>query len=177
VRQSGTREEAPRQQGLDSWRERVVQVFVHFDIEAPNPDAFEGSIIRHELGAIRLYEISASAHRVHRRVEDFAYGETPRTMIAMHETGEGEVEQTGRIHRLQPGDLTVLHSMQAFSMRFPGHVRERVIRAIAKRTSLTRSAYCALAIGFSARMSAFKVIALLEDADFGLPPQFTNFRD
>jgi len=160
------------QTGLEAWRKVVSAIHVHFDFDAPDPDAFTGSIVEHELGPIRIYEIAASAHQVRRTPAHVAYGETPRTLVTMHEAGDGEVEQEGRVHHLQPGDFTVLHSMRPFTLRFPGDMKEHVVsipaqmlsnELIASRSLSAISIPCRTGIGRIARELVSSTLACVAD--------------
>ena len=124
-----------RHKGLEAWRKLTKIMQVRLDFDAPDAKGFQGSIVDHDLGPVRLYEIEATAHTVQRTAVTAGYGETPRTLVTMHEAGEGEVERNGKIHRLNPGDLTILHSSRPFTLRFPGPMRERVISIPAQMLS------------------------------------------
>mgnify|MGYP003677434168 FL=1 len=119
----------PRTQstGLHRWRDIANVLQVQFDFDAPQPEDFVGSIVDHDLGPVRLYEIEATAHVARRNTTGCVHGELPRTLVTMHEAGACEVEHRGRVHALAPGDMTILHSAQPFTLRFPGPMREHVM--------------------------------------------------
>lgn len=113
--------------GLHRWRDIAHVLQVQFDFDAPRPEDFVGSIVVHDLGLVRLYEIEATAHVVRRNTAEPTYGELPRTLVTLHEAGAGAVEHRGKMHELAPGDMTILHSAQPFTLHFPGPMREHVI--------------------------------------------------
>ncbi len=161
-----------QQTGLDTWRKLVNAIHVHFEFDAPDPDAFTGRLVEHVLGPIRIFEITASAHQVRRTAAHVAYGEAPRTLVTMHEAGHGEVEHEGRIYHLQPGDITVLHSTRPFTLRFQGDMKEHLVsipaqmlshELIASRHLSAISIPCRTGIGRIARELVSSTLTCVED--------------
>ena len=72
----------PRTQstGLHRWRDIANVLQVQFDFDAPQPEDFVGSIVDHDLGPVRLYEIEATAHVARRNTTGCVHGELPFTL-------------------------------------------------------------------------------------------------
>lgn len=162
----------PQSTGLHQWRDIAHVLQVQFDFDAPRPNDFIGSIVAHELGPVRLYEIEATAHVVKRSASGSTQGELPWTLVAMHEAGACEVEHRGEIHELGPGDMTILHSAQPFTLRFPQSMREHVIgipaqllshEMIASRHLAAISIPCRAGIGRIARDLLASTLATVAD--------------
>ncbi len=63
-------EALPAKQRLPFWIDMICQTYVQLECDAPNRDAFSGSIVTHRLPGLDLSVVSSRAQRVMRTPPD-----------------------------------------------------------------------------------------------------------
>jgi AraC-like DNA-binding protein len=112
---------------LAYWRQAVEQALVPVTIAPRGDRPFEGRIVTHRVGALRVSAVEADAYRVSRTAAHIARSPEPLVAIALQMSGTTVLTQDGRQVAANPGDLFVWDTTRPYSLDFPERFCARVV--------------------------------------------------
>ncbi|MFB6894446.1 helix-turn-helix domain-containing protein [Kitasatospora sp. NPDC056327] len=114
---------------FEYWRSAVNDTFVPLRAEpaAAGGAPFRGRMRSVALGALRVTEISAGAHAVHRTPKLIAASGGAYFKLGLQLSGRCVLGQDGREVALAPGDLAIYDTSRPYSLSFAAHYRQLVV--------------------------------------------------
>lgn len=106
--------------GLRRWQDGLASAFVRLDAQAVKADDFAGSIEQARLPGGEVSRVSATAHRIVRRVEHCRRAEGDTLFANLQISGRGEVETPWDAHRPGPMDLSVVATSEPYRITHAG---------------------------------------------------------
>ncbi|MET9594185.1 helix-turn-helix domain-containing protein [Streptomyces sp. NPDC006516] len=104
---------------FDRWRRTVEQALVPGAVAPRGDRPFDGRIVTHGVGALRVYAVEADAHRFSRRAAHIARSPEPLVAISLQMSGRTVFTQAGRTTVANPGDLAVRDTTRPYTLDFP----------------------------------------------------------
>jgi len=104
---------------VDFWADLVCQHLVPVECQSvAEPENFHGSMALRQMGRISVIQIVAGGLQVARTACLLARASTEHFLVGIQEAGHGYLAQHGRVAKLQPGDMAVCSSADAFRLSF-----------------------------------------------------------
>ncbi|MDQ0774033.1 AraC-like DNA-binding protein [Streptomyces aurantiacus] len=117
----------PDEHRLTYWRQAVEQALVPVSITLRGRHPFEGRIVTHRVGVLRVTAVEADAYRVRRTAAHITRTPEPLVAIALQMSGTTVLAQDGRQVVANPGDLFVWDTTRPYSLDFPERFSTRVV--------------------------------------------------
>ncbi|MFJ9038515.1 helix-turn-helix domain-containing protein [Streptomyces sp. NPDC102406] len=109
------------------WRKAVEQALVPVAVALRDDRSFEGRLVSHRVGALRVSVVEADAYRVSRTAAHIARSPEPLVAVALQMSGTTVLTQDDRQVVAHPGDLFVWDAMRPYSLDFPERFCARVV--------------------------------------------------
>ncbi|MFJ4828694.1 helix-turn-helix domain-containing protein [Streptomyces sp. NPDC088747] len=117
----------PDEHRLAYWRRAVEQALVPVTIALRGDRPFEGRIVSHRVGALRVSSVDADGYRVSRTPVHITRSPEPLVAVALQMSGTAVLTQDGRQVVANPGDLFVWDTTRPYSLDFPERFSTRVV--------------------------------------------------
>lgn len=116
-----------RTSDFDHWRQAVSSTFVPLDAVSPGDGSFHAEMRGTSLGALRLYRVTATRHRVRRTSRLIAGSPADFFKLGLAIDGTSVVAQDGREALLRPGDFAVYDTTRPYTFSHDGPCRLLVL--------------------------------------------------
>ncbi|MBB4930543.1 AraC-like DNA-binding protein [Lipingzhangella halophila] len=113
--------------GFDDYRMAASQAVTALDMHSARPEEFQGRLTASGTGDIRVFDIRADEHTVHRTPAHLHSGSHHDLKFTMIEQGGGMVVQDGRETLLRTGDMAIYDTDRPYSLLFDDSVRLSVV--------------------------------------------------
>lgn len=120
-----TTEPGPR--ALEFWRDAVCAGVLNSEFNAPQNDAFSGSMSSLHHGAARLVKFASSPHSIKRSQQLVHQLDSDHIMLSLQVKGRALISQSNTEICLDPGQFALLDSAAAFDIRFPEETARRLV--------------------------------------------------
>ncbi|GAA4794209.1 helix-turn-helix domain-containing protein [Streptomyces ziwulingensis] len=117
----------PHEHRLGYWRDAVEQALMPVTMAMRGNGPFEGRIVAHRVGALRVTTVEADAYRVRRTAAHIARSPEPHLAVALQTSGTAVLAQDGREALADRGDLFVWDTTRPYSLDFPERFSTRVV--------------------------------------------------
>ncbi|MEU9041643.1 helix-turn-helix domain-containing protein [Kitasatospora sp. NPDC048343] len=107
------------------WTGAVSRAMVPVEVHPRTGRPFDGLLVSHRLGYLRISTLEADAARLSRTaalIKRAPYGE-PQVAIGVQETGRAVLEQDGRRAEVPPGGLVVYDTARPYAVDYPERFR------------------------------------------------------
>lgn len=109
------------------WRDQICDTFVELDCDRIG-DGFFGELEDYALGPVQLTRVRSSRHEAIRSARQIAKSVDEYFLVSLQISGQGLIEQDGRIALLQPGDFALYDSTRRYLLRFDDQFEELVLK-------------------------------------------------
>ncbi|CAM5632829.1 helix-turn-helix domain-containing protein [Streptomyces atroolivaceus] len=117
----------PQEHRLAFWRQAVEHALVPVNIVVRGGRPFEGSIVTHRVGALRVSAVAADAYRVSRTAAHITRSPEPLVAIALQTSGTTVLTQDGLQVIANPDDLFVWDTTRPYFLDFPERFSTSVV--------------------------------------------------
>jgi AraC-like DNA-binding protein len=105
-------------ESFDYWRHAVSETFVPLDAYRQGSGAFHGELHGASLGALRLFQVDADSHVVHRTARLIAGSGADFFKLGLQLGGSSVLVQDGREAALGTGDFTIYDTTRPYTFAF-----------------------------------------------------------
>ena len=110
------------------WADLVCQHFVPAECHSVSaPERFHGEMAMRQMGRVNVAEIVAGGQRVARTSNLVARASEEYFLVNIQDAGHSELAQGGRLARLNPGDMAIFSSAEAFRLSFEDDFAQTVL--------------------------------------------------
>ena len=118
----------PAEQRLPFWIDMICQTYVQLECDAPNREAFSGSIVTHRLPGLDLSVVSSRAQRVMRTPRTIGSATDDYIIVSLQTQGNAVISQDGRDAAMAPGDFAIYDSTRPYTLHFDDDFEEIVLK-------------------------------------------------
>lgn len=111
------------------WRDMICATFVRLDAQPVDGPVFAGRIEHVPVGDVELSTVAAGGQDVRRTPSLIRRDGDAFLLASIQVSGEGRVEQDGRVAVLRPGDMALYDSTRPYRLGFDGRFGQLVVQA------------------------------------------------